>query len=119
MAETQVQLLEVDDPALYKGIASRLQLFLGGRMHPTIFAASVGTPVVGLAYNPKFDGFFGMLGLGAQVMDVVDFVSNERHTDLANLASAALRGPAVPCTTLDALVEQIRSYNRSLVGALQ
>jgi hypothetical protein len=46
-------------------------------------------------------------------------VSNERHTDLANLASAALRGPAVPCTTLDALVEQIRSYNRSLVGALQ
>jgi polysaccharide pyruvyl transferase CsaB len=119
MSEAQVQLVEVDEPALYKGIASLMHLFIGGRMHPTILAASAGTPVVGLAYNPKFDGFFRMLGLDAQVMDVVDFVSNERDEDLANLASAALRGPAVSRATVDPLVEQIRSYNRALFGALQ
>ena len=119
MAESEVQLLEISDPALYKGIASRLHLFLGGRMHPTILAASAGTPVVGLAYNPKFGGLFGMLGLGAQVMDVIDFVNNERHEDLVNLASAALRGPGVSRASVDPLAERIRSYNRSLFGALQ
>ncbi len=116
MSKPEVQLIEVGEPDLYKGIASRLQLFLGGRMHPTILAASTGTPVVGLAYNAKFAGFFGMLGLGAQVMDVIDFVNNERHVDLANLASAALNGPGVPPTSVDPLVDRIRSYNRSLFG---
>lgn len=119
MAETEVQLLEVKEPALYKAIASRLHLFLGGRMHPTILAASAGTPIVGLAYNPKFGGLFGMLGLGAQLMDVIDFANNERHSDLANLASAALRGSRVSRTAVEPLVERIRSYNRSLFGALR
>lgn len=119
MSEVQVKLLEVDEPALYKGITSLLQLFVGGRMHPTIFAASVGTPVVGLAYNPKFQGFFAMLGLGEQTMDVLDFVRNERYEELANLASAALRGPAVTAAQVDSLVERVRSYNRALLGALE
>jgi polysaccharide pyruvyl transferase CsaB len=119
MSERQVQLLEVDEPALYKGIASLLHLVLGGRMHPTIFAASVGTPVVGLAYNPKFQGFFAMLGLGEQTMNVLDFVRNERHEELADLASAALRGPAVSRAQVDPLLERLRAYNRALMGTLQ
>jgi N-acetylglucosaminyldiphosphoundecaprenol N-acetyl-beta-D-mannosaminyltransferase len=118
MSESKVQLLEVDEPTLYKGIASVLQLFLGGRMHPTIFAASTGTPVVGLSYNQKFQGFFGMLGLGHQVMDVIDFTSNERVEDLVNLASAALSGPTVSREHVDQLVERVRCHNRAILGTL-
>jgi polysaccharide pyruvyl transferase WcaK-like protein len=116
MSETGVQLLEVDDPALYKGITSLMSLFLGGRMHPTIFAASAGTPVIGLEYNPKFSGFFGMLGLNGQVMNVIDFVRNERVTALVDLASAALQQPGVPAASIESLAERIRGYNLELLG---
>jgi polysaccharide pyruvyl transferase WcaK-like protein len=116
MSESRVQLLEVDHPALYKGITSLMSLFLGGRMHPTIFAASTGTPVIGLEYNPKFSGFFGMLGLSGQVMDVVDFVRNERVAALADLASAALQQPGVPAARIESLAEQVRGHTRDLLG---
>ena len=52
----------VTDAQLYMGICSHLALMLGGRMHPTLLASAVGTPVVGLSYNPKFQGAFSMRG---------------------------------------------------------
>jgi len=56
-------LLEINDPQLYKAVTGRLELMISSRMHPLILAASMGTPIVGLAYNSKFDGLFDLLQL--------------------------------------------------------
>jgi polysaccharide pyruvyl transferase CsaB len=111
-------LLEVDDPALYKAIAARVQLFIGGRMHPTIFAASAGTRVVGLAYNPKFHGFFSMLGLERQVLDVVDFVHGAKVDQLVRLASSVLLGPVVSRDAVERLADTVRSHDTALLESL-
>jgi polysaccharide pyruvyl transferase WcaK-like protein len=60
----------IDDPALYKAVTGRLTLMISARMHPLIFAASMGVPVVGLAYNDKFEGVFRLLGRPGQLLDL-------------------------------------------------
>lgn len=70
MTVPRAHLLVPDDPVLYRGLAARLDVLVGGRMHPTIFAAGAGTPVVGLSYNPKFEGLFRLLDLGERVLPV-------------------------------------------------
>ncbi len=59
-------------------------------MHPTILAAAMGIPVVGLAYNPKFRGFFELLGRERFVMDVEEFVGNRAVSELVGLTTTAL-----------------------------
>jgi polysaccharide pyruvyl transferase WcaK-like protein len=115
MEQTGAQLLYVDDPALYKGVASEVSLMIGGRMHPTILAASSGTPVVGLAYNQKFQGLFQMLGIGDQLMDVVDFVQGTKISELTDMASAAMVGPNDCLQRAVALGAQTQEFNRLLL----
>lgn len=83
-------LLQVEQPDLYKGVVSNLDVLLGGRMHPTIFASAVGTPVVGLAYNPKFNGLFELLRQGERVLDVADFVQHGSFDRLVKLVTEAM-----------------------------
>lgn len=65
-----VGLAKIDDPSLFKAVAGRLSLMVAARMHPLIFAASMGVPVVGLAYNGKFEGAFRLLDLRGQLLDL-------------------------------------------------
>ena len=81
-------------------------------MHPTIFAASVGTPIVGLAYNPKFAGFFHLMGQPHQVMDVEDFVRGGRADDLARMVDRAIREKRPLRETTDRLTGEIQAFNR-------
>lgn len=46
---------------------------VSARMHPLILAAGSGTPIVGMAYNGKFCGWFGMLGLPDRYLWLRDF----------------------------------------------
>ena len=62
----------LDDPAIYKACCEQLAAFLGGRMHPMILAAAMGTPVVGLAYNHKFQGFLQLIGRADACVEVED-----------------------------------------------
>jgi polysaccharide pyruvyl transferase WcaK-like protein len=95
MTQSGAQVLLIDDAPLYKAVCGQLNVVLGGRMHPTILAASAGTPVVGLAYNQKFDGFFELIGAPDQVLDVASFVAEQRTGDLEAMVEAALcDGPA-------------------------
>jgi polysaccharide pyruvyl transferase WcaK-like protein len=89
-------------------------VLLGGRMHPTIFAASVGTPVVGLTYNPKFQGFFQLLGLMHNVMDVQEFVTHERVDELSLMVDRAIRERVPLRETVDRLTREIRAFNQLL-----
>lgn len=113
---SDARLLRIDDPALYKGVCAELAVMLAGRMHPALFAASAGTPVVGLAYNPKFHGFFELLGRDDRVMDVEAFVQGERVAELVELVGRALReGPASP-ERIATLGAEIRCFHRELAG---
>jgi polysaccharide pyruvyl transferase WcaK-like protein len=72
-----VGIAEIRDPQLYKAVTGELALMVASRMHPMILAASMGTPIVGLAYNGKFDGMFDMLGLSHHPL----WLDNTQHID--------------------------------------
>ena len=114
MSTPRGRVLRIGDPSLYKGVAAQLAVLLGGRMHPTIFAASVGTPIVGLSYNPKFAGFFQLMGVPNQVMDVQDFVNGRRADDLARMVDRAMSEKRPLRETMDRLTGEIRAFNRMI-----
>lgn len=63
-----VRIASIEDPALYKAVTGRLTVMISSRMHPLILAAGAGTPIVGLAYNGKFEGMFDMLGVPRRML---------------------------------------------------
>lgn len=85
------RVLRIGDPCLYKAVAGLLDVFLGGRMHAGMLAASMGTPLVGLAYNQKFHGFFEQMGLRQYLLDVDLFVREARWEQLAEMLDRAMR----------------------------
>ncbi|MCZ6463814.1 MAG: polysaccharide pyruvyl transferase family protein, partial [Proteobacteria bacterium] len=105
-------ILRIDEPALYKGVAAQLDVVFSGRMHPTIFAASEGTPVVGLAYSPKFHGFFELLGRRDRVMDVESFVHETRVGELVAMIDRAFGASAGLADRVQALREETRVFLR-------
>jgi polysaccharide pyruvyl transferase WcaK-like protein len=54
----------------YLGEFQKLRLCIGSRMHACIFAFVSGTPVAGLAYQPKFFGSFEAMGRPAWVQPI-------------------------------------------------
>ena len=50
------------DSGLLVGLIQRADMLLSMRLHALIFAAGVGTPLVGLSYDPKVMGFVRYLG---------------------------------------------------------
>ena len=60
-------------------------------MHPTIFASGMDTNIVGLSYNQKFRGFFDLLGLAGNVIDVEQFVDGRQTKELYALLLKAIR----------------------------
>jgi len=86
--------LPIGDARLLKACTGLCQAFLGGRMHPLILAAGMGVPLVGLGYNPKFNGFAELLGIGERVVDVRQLVQGDGAARLDTLLDAALAGAA-------------------------
>ena len=80
----------LDDPHIYKALTGRLTLMIAARMHPLILAASMGVPIVGLAYNGKFAGLRETLGLERRFAALDDLHTSLRTGWLESLACAAL-----------------------------
>jgi polysaccharide pyruvyl transferase CsaB len=116
MTSPEAQVLLIDDAPLYKAVCGQLSVVLGGRMHPTILAASAGTPVVGLAYNQKFDGFFELIGAADRVLDVASFVASQRTGDLEAMVEAALRDGPAQRERIAELVCTISGFTHGLVA---
>ena len=57
------------------GIYRRLELLIGSRMHSNIFALSVGTPCIAIAYEHKTEGIMRKFGLGGWVISIEDIKS--------------------------------------------
>jgi len=83
-------MIRVANPRLYKSVTSYLSLMIGARMHATILAAASHVPVIGLAYNQKFEGFFKLILSSHSLMWIEDFVFNERTDDLYALIKEAI-----------------------------
>ena len=85
-----VRLAWLTDPRLYKAVVGQASLVVASRMHPLIFAAGMGVPLVGLSYNPKFDGLFELLELPARPLALDDFPDRWAAPELAAAMEAAL-----------------------------
>jgi polysaccharide pyruvyl transferase WcaK-like protein len=57
-------------PQELKGILGQMDLVIGMRMHSTIMASTMGVPVIGIGYSPKFKPFFEMIGQNAYLIDI-------------------------------------------------
>jgi len=104
----------ISDPRLYKAVCGRLAVMLGGRMHPTIFAAAMGTPVIGLSYNSKFEGFFRSLGRETDVIPIEEFVHREMTREMTDLLSACIEG-RIKASPVEPLIEQTRRFTSQLM----
>lgn len=55
-------------------ILANASVYVGGRYHPTIFAAKGGTPIIPLsAYTHKLEGLFQLLDVDVTIYDAFDF----------------------------------------------
>jgi polysaccharide pyruvyl transferase CsaB len=52
------------------GLMSRSEFVIGTRLHMLIFAASMGIPMVGIAYDPKISAFLEYIGHSASCLDI-------------------------------------------------
>jgi polysaccharide pyruvyl transferase WcaK-like protein len=84
---------KISDPALYKAVTGLASLMISARMHPLILAAGMGVPIVGLAYNGKFDGAFNLLERQSGLLWLEDFRSGGRAKELERTALRTLGEP--------------------------
>jgi polysaccharide pyruvyl transferase WcaK-like protein len=105
----------IDDPALYKAVTGRLTLMISARMHPLIFAASMGVPVVGLAYNDKFKGVFRLLGLPDQLLELKSLSAEFREGWLEHAVQAALSNAGGLRAQCALLAQRVSDHTASLL----
>lgn len=105
----------IDDPALYKAVTGRLALMISARMHPLIFAASMGVPVVGLAYNDKFKGVFQLLGLPDQLLELESLPADFRAGWLEQPVQAALANAGGLQGQCALLAQRVSDHTASLL----
>jgi polysaccharide pyruvyl transferase WcaK-like protein len=114
MGPGRAGLVRIADPRVYEAVCGRLAVLLGARMHPTILAAAMGVPVVGLSYNPKFEGFFRLLGRAEQVIPIESFVRHTRVDELIALLSACIEGRS-GAPDVGPLVERTRRFTARIL----
>ncbi len=117
MKHRRGQVLVIEDPALYRGVAARLELMICGRMHASIFAAAAGTPVVTLAYNPKFHGFLELIGLSDRIVEIESLVRDGSTAELHRLIEEGLAGGGRRPEPVREAARLTRSFTASLVEA--
>ncbi len=110
MRTDRKSLVRIKDPRQFKALAKKLDVMLGSRMHATIFSAAVGTPIVGLSYNQKFEGFFELIGKQNQVLRIDDFVEHELTDELTHLVSKELDNPTDARPIIDNLQKETQRY---------
>lgn len=114
MRSTAVSMLELDDPKLYMAVTGRLKLMLCGRMHAAILAAALGTPVIGIAYNPKFQGMFDLLGQADRCLPIAAFL----HDCQGKERAAMLSGIITSSSPLRPETGELRDRTRRFLGSL-
>lgn len=117
MRSDRKSLSRIFDPSLYKAVAGRLSVMLGSRMHPAIFAAAMGTPVVGLPYNLKSEGFFRLIGHEDKLIPIEDFVRNEMVDELTNLLAKSITEGRSAFRRVSELIDDTRRFTARILNA--
>lgn len=117
MTSRRKALIRVEEPRLYKAVTGRLAVMLGGRMHPAIFCAAMGKPVIGLSYNPKFEGFFRLIGLEDRLIRVEEFVGRGLDGQLEELLSASINDGSRVLPKIEAAIEDARRFTESVLSS--
>jgi polysaccharide pyruvyl transferase WcaK-like protein len=111
----ETRIAHFTDPTLYKAVAGQLSLMVSARMHPLILAASMGVPVVGLAYNGKFEGLFRLLGLKREVLWLDRLAEGQQSAQIEQLAADALNDPTDLRQRSAELAEVVDQRTRNLI----
>lgn len=117
MRSGRYSIVQTDDPKLYKAITGHLAVMLCGRMHPAILAAAQGTPIVGLAYNPKFYGMFDLLGQRDRCLSIEEFVKDCQTEGALAMLSEAIESPSRFRADTEELANTTRRYIENLVSS--
>lgn len=96
------------DAGTFAALASGLDLVLSVRLHGAILGAAAGRPVVGIAYDPKVDGFLADLGLPEQALPL-----DAGADEIASVLLRSLARPDLP-DRVRAGVERMRGRTRAL-----
>lgn len=103
-------ILRISDPTLYKAITAHLKVMLSGRMHAAILSAAMGTPVVGLSYNQKFEGFFRLIGREEDVIGVENFVAKGMTEELTERLSEKIVAGDDASPIVNELIKDTRRF---------
>jgi len=70
---------------LLKSLYGCMDIFIGTRLHSTIFALSEGVPVIAIGYQHKTEGVAKMVGVDKWVVDMQNIQANELIDKMKNL----------------------------------
>jgi len=68
---------KIEDPKELIYLYSKMDLFIGSRMHSVIFSLVGNVPSIALAYQPKTTGTFDLVNLNDFVLDIKSFTEEE------------------------------------------
>jgi polysaccharide pyruvyl transferase WcaK-like protein len=114
----QWTILQLDDPCLYKSVTGLLSAMVCGRMHAAILAAGQGTPIVGLAYNPKFSGMFSLVEQDNRCLSINEFVKNDLSDQLTAMLLAAIREPSKYRPDTSEIERRTRNFIEKIVAPI-
>ena len=106
------------DAAQLKWCISRMDWFIGSRMHSTIAALSSGTPTFGYAYSDKTQGVFDSCGMGTEVADARHTCGEEAVALIAESFAARTRLREALTRMAPPVVERSRRQLREVLTAV-
>jgi colanic acid/amylovoran biosynthesis protein len=106
------------DAAELKWCISRMDWFVGSRMHSTIGSLSTGTPTFGYAYSDKTQGVFDSCSMGAQVADARRVAGAEAVAAMAESFTSRSRLREELTRTMPPVVDESQRQLRDALTAV-
>lgn len=125
MSDTKAQLIDIDfHPRELKYFYSKMDMFIGTRMHSNIFALSSGVPTVAINYEHKTRGIMELLDLKEYVLDISgitpeDLIEaadkcwrnrNQLHSHLEKRIPGVILDAQLPAMYLNQLMRKKEKY---------
>ena len=106
---------EALEPHALKDAYRHMDLFIGTRLHSTIFAMSEFVPTIGLAYQSKTHGAFALLDLGDWVIDLAEV----RFDNLSAMVEQLIAQRDTIQAHLKQQIPELQAQHQKVVAALQ
>ena len=80
-----INLDKIQNPKELIYLYSKMDIFIGSRMHSAIFSLVGNVPTIALAYQPKTLGTFNLIGLEEFVLDIRTFQKKDLQNKIIEL----------------------------------